>query len=123
MSKQTEELLQHLKNIHEQVINAEQIAIKALEKGDKGTYNLNMRNKAEILAEIDSLLPLCPAMDNEFWTRIKKQLKSFSANAKMALNLDSIFYMSALLYPDDHVDGMPDNLLKLIMAIEKDLAS
>jgi hypothetical protein len=41
----------------------------------------------------------------------------FSKNAQTALRLDSVFYMSALLYPGDHQKGEPDNLEKLIASL------
>ena len=39
-----------------------------------------------------------------------QQLAQFSENASRALGLDSVFYMYALLYPDNHVKGEPNNL-------------
>lgn len=42
-----------------------------------------------------------------------EQLRRFSSNASHALSLDSVFYMSALLYPDNHVKGEPNNLERL----------
>ena len=38
------------------------------------------------------------------------RLHRFSASARNALRIGSIFYMSALLYPEDHKPGQPDDL-------------
>lgn len=42
-----------------------------------------------------------------------ERLEQFSVNASRALVLESVFYMSALLYPDNHVKGEPNNLERL----------
>ena len=40
------------------------------------------------------------------------RLERFSRSASQALDLDSVFYMYALLYPDDHQRGEPNDLEK-----------
>lgn len=42
-----------------------------------------------------------------------ERLEQFSVNASRALGLESVFYMSALLYPDSHIKGEPNNLERL----------
>lgn len=49
---------------------------------------------------------------------VKATLMGFSRNAAQALQLDSVFYMSALLYPDDHMPGEPNNLEAFIASLE-----
>ena len=44
----------------------------------------------------------------------------FSKGANTALKLDSVFYMSALLYPDEHKKGEPNNLERLIAWLEQE---
>ena len=46
------------------------------------------------------------------------EIERFSTSAKAALSLDSVFYMSALLYRDDHKEGEPDNLAVFIEKIK-----
>lgn len=41
---------------------------------------------------------------------VMERIDGFAANASRALTLDSVFYMSALLYPDDHREGQPNAL-------------
>lgn len=50
-----------------------------------------------------------------------QRLERFGANASRALSIGSVFYMYALLYPDDHVKGEPNDLDLLAMEI-RDLA-
>ena len=46
-----------------------------------------------------------------------ERLDQFAANASVALRLNSVFYMSALLYPDDHKKGDPNNLDRLAASL------
>lgn len=85
---------------------------KALaESGDAEGYRALMREKAELLAGLDgegrAHLASLPEPLRE---RAGARLRNFSASAKNALSLNSVFYMSALLYPDEHVPGDPNNL-------------
>ena len=61
--------------------------------------------------------PLVNALSGQEKERVREVLSAFSQNARTALHLDSVFYMSALLYPDDHRKGEPDNLEKLIISL------
>lgn len=108
-------VLQWLKERHAQILRKENEAQNALHVGDIDSYREKMREKAKVLAEIykDSADILCklplPGRDD-----LVQALKSFSQGAQTALDLDSVFYMSALLYPDDHKPGEPDNLARNI---------
>jgi len=41
-------------------------------------------------------------------------LEDFARRAGMALQLESIFFMGALLYPDDYQDGVPNDLERFL---------
>jgi len=41
---------------------------------------------------------------------IREGLKRFADSADNALSLDSVFYMSALLYPEDYHEGEANDL-------------
>lgn len=47
-----------------------------------------------------------------------QRLERFAANASRALGIGSVFYMYALLYPDNHVKGEPNDLDLLAMEIQ-----
>ena len=63
--------------------------------------------------------PMLEFLPGELRFNLAMALEKFSSSARMALRLNSIFYMGALLYPDDHIKGEPDNLILCIERIEK----
>jgi hypothetical protein len=78
---------------------------------DQEGYGLKMRAKAELLAALaDDAGPLLAALPEHLCDVAAVKLEGFSANAANALRIGSVFYMSALLYPDDHKPGEPNNL-------------
>ena len=89
------------------------------EKGDKDTHRDLMVKKARLLAAMrDEAEPLLAALPEAGRRPPASRLAAFSQSADSALTLNSIFYMSALLYPDDHIAGQPTNLDLLITALE-----
>lgn len=79
--------------------------------GDAEAYREVMRRKAELLETLfKNAAPHAEGLPPEQREAALKQLKRFSASARQALSLGSVFYMSALLYRDDHKDGEPNNL-------------
>lgn len=110
---QIAELRTNLSKIARQVASIEKEATEALHQNSRpDLYRSLMRQKAEMLSSLyaDSLPVLTRLPDTDKTNIIKDALYSFAANASTALQLDSVFYMSALLYPDDHVPGTPNNL-------------
>ena len=81
--------------------------------GEKNTdkYTNLMRKKALFLQglvkEAQSLAATLPPQTADL---ALCRLEQFSSNATRALEIGSIFFMSALLYPADHVKGQPNNL-------------
>ena len=81
-----------------------------------------MREKAGLLAaireDVAPLLAALPAdMDAQERERLRHRLHCFSASANNALRLNSLFYMSALLYPEDHKPGQPDDMQVFIASL------
>lgn len=74
-------------------------------------YRHCMREKATFLASLErqgqAYIPMLPASQQ---AAVTQRLQAFSASAMNALSLNSVFYMSALLYPDNYVQGMPNDL-------------
>ena len=82
-----------------------------LGKGDQTGYQALMRQKAELLAALyDDADALVDALPGSKPIEAGARLEEFSGNAANALRIGSVFYMSALLYPDDHKPGEPNNL-------------
>lgn len=88
-------------------------------KGDKDTHRFNMMEKCELLAELPEHAEPYLKGDDPVSERLRAGLKDFARRANMALDLESIFFMQALLYPDDYQDGEPNDLERFIMKFEK----
>ena len=81
-------------------------------------YRQLMEEKAALLASIaDGAASLVDALPAPECNRVREILGSFSTNARTSLRIGSVFYMSALLYPDDHQEGEPNNLEKLVASL------
>lgn len=88
---------------------------------DQEGYAELMQEKAEILAGLAGLAePLLQETDPMFSERVSARLSRFSQSASQALDLDSLFYMSALLYPEDYQEGAPNDLEAFIGRLKAD---
>jgi len=108
-----------LTQAHRDLKKLESDALAALhEKKDEAAYRLLMRKRAERLAALDvESKKALSGVPEPLYTEASVALSRFSRGAQRALELDSVFYMSALLYPDEHRAGEPDNLERLIQSI------
>jgi hypothetical protein len=87
--------------------------------GDKDTHRFNMMEKCELLADLaDHAEPYLKGSD-PVTERLRVGLKDFSRRAAKAMDLQSIFFMSSLLYPDDYQDGQPNDLERFLLRFEK----
>lgn len=112
-------LIEWLEGVDREIQSLEQQARKTLETPDyKEPYRQLMLRKTKLLAglaaEYDKLVKEKPELGN---AKVALRLQDFSGSAGVALSLDSLFYMSALLYPDEHKAGEPNNLELLIAEI------
>ncbi len=106
-----DKLVQWLRQRHALTMQTEARALDCLEAGDVPGHNAGMRQKAELLANMaEEARPHLEGLPGETRFQFAMALENFSASARTALRLNSLFYMSALLYPDDHKKGDPDNL-------------
>ena len=58
------------------------------------------------------------SLEPELAQLLKNQTGAFSFSAGKALDLNSVFYMSALLYPEDYADGDTNDLENFIIQLE-----
>jgi len=95
------------------VLEAE--AGKALhEENDPDTHRAKMIEKCELLADMpDKAAALLQGGGPEA-ASLLSSLKDFARRANSALDLESIFFMSALLYPEDYQDGDPNDLERFL---------
>jgi len=91
-------------------------------KDDADTYRSKLEQKAMLIIDLESEVddPLA-ALDPGLSRRISGGLSRFAASAERGLGLESLFYLSALLYPQDHVEGEMNDLENFIEALEQGL--
>ena len=95
-----------------QVALLEKEAAAALHTDDNPEqYRRIMRQKALLLESlyIDTE-PLLAPLPGEQARMAADRLRRFSASAARSLELESVFYMSALLFPENHSEGEPNDL-------------
>jgi hypothetical protein len=114
-------LITALKGVTRSVRTIESAALTALhEQKDEGTYRGLMREKAEVLRDLPSAMaPFVQRMEQGVRDAIEPRLNGFARSAATALKLDSVFYMSALLYPEDYQEGGPNDLELWVDELER----
>jgi hypothetical protein len=88
--------------------------------GDDAGYRAAMQRKAELLADLSAAAsPFLDSVSMERRPMIEHKLDMFSQSARRSLDIGSVFYMSALLYPDDHKPGEPNTLETWLAELER----
>jgi hypothetical protein len=105
-----------LQSAAEKIRRIEDEAREALfTKDDPETHRQNLREKTMLLMELPELAgPFCDGMAKDVRAEFEKGLNSFAMRAEQAWELSSIFYMSALLYPEDYREGDRNDLESFI---------
>lgn len=94
------------------------------EHNDPEGYRQQMRAKAELLAALPhDAVPHLDAVPMEIRPMVEHRLDMFASSAKRSLDVDSVFYMSVLLYPEDHQQGDPNDLERWLRDLEKNLSA
>jgi hypothetical protein len=114
-------VLEALQNEAVQIRTLEAEAREALfTQDDKEIYTRKLKEKTMKLMELpDTLEPLLENLDAGARNEIQSGLENFSGRAGRAWGLSSLFYMSALLYPDDYVGGDKNDLERFIDRLKK----
>lgn len=89
---------------------------------DESAYRELMRAKALRLAALaEEALPYFKDKDIDEYNKknILDRLEKFSKSALTALDIDSPFFMSALLYPDEYKDGENNDLENFVLSVRK----
>lgn len=101
------ELIAFLEEQAREVKNVDESANQRIQiDGDQIAFEKSMRTKASILASLAEEAALKGTVDLE----ARSRLEAFSASAARSLQVGSVFFMSALLYPEDHKPGEPNDL-------------
>ena len=86
-------------------------ALRELERQNTWGYRDGMRRKAELLASLPKAsIALVSGLHEEATQAIQEGLWRFARSAGNALSLNSVFYMSALLYPENYREGEANDL-------------
>lgn len=116
-------VVEWLEQQHQQIMECERQAMAMLASDDVDKYRAKMHEKAELLAALaERARPELASLPSAVRGHVEHGLRRFSDSAGTALSLDSVFYMSALLYRDDHKKGEPDNLELFIQGLKQELA-
>ncbi|MGL1862052.1 MAG: hypothetical protein OCC46_05955 [Pseudodesulfovibrio sp.] len=74
-------------------------------------FQVKLEEKAEILAALgEDAWKLTKEIEGDFGREITQKLEQFSMSASAALRIGSVFFMTALLYPENHSPGEPNDL-------------
>jgi len=98
-----------------EVRRIEEQALHELERKNTQGYRDGMRRKAELLADLPrASVPLISGLPEDAARAIQEGVWRFARNAGNALSLDSVFYMSALLYPEEYREGEANDLERFL---------
>lgn len=109
------ELIDFLEEKAALVRRLEQEGDAVLETEGQLAFQAKLEQKAEVLAELgEKAWPLTEKIEGEFGDDITQRLEQFSMSASTALRIGSVFFMTALLYPEDRKAGQSNDLESLI---------
>lgn len=78
-------------------------------------FQAKLEKKAKLLASLpEKGAPLTAEIGGDLGRSIDDRLNQFSTSASTALRIGSVFFMTALLYPEDHKPGEPNDLEEYI---------
>ncbi|MEE9436841.1 MAG: hypothetical protein V3V37_09160 [Candidatus Adiutricales bacterium] len=93
-----------------------------LNKDDVDIYRSKLEQKAMLIIDLESEIEdSMTGLDPTLSRRIRGGLSRFALSAERGLGLGSLFYLSALLYPEDHVEGEKNDLENFIGFLERSL--
>lgn len=119
----TTNLIDFLETTNKNIHNLEAEALNFLEQGNNQGHLECMKQKANLLANIYThAKPYLKDLPKDIRRKAEARLEAFSESAVQALKIGSVFFMSALLYPDEHKPGQPNNLELLIEEIKTQIA-
>ncbi len=121
MESSLKDMLDWLKSVAQEVRSLEaEAALLLHDQNDSQAYRRKMVEKATLLAGLtDQAGKHLAALDPAQAKPVRERLERFSKSAGTALDLGSVFFMSALLYPEDFQPGDKNDLETFIDALQK----
>ena len=84
-------------------------------KGDVQEYKETLTQKAQLLTGLPQAVePFFEDLPRDIQTEARIRLEEFAGNAQQALEVNSPFFMSMLLYPEDYRQGENNDLEEFI---------
>jgi len=81
------------------------------EAGDEASYRAGMMEKCRLLSGLpEAVSDYLMDADGPEAEAFAAGLENFARKAAQAMSINSVFYMSALLYPEDYAEGDPNDL-------------
>lgn len=115
-----EELITYLEETAATVRRLEQEGDAILQSEGQQAFQAKLEKKAQTLAGLgEKAQKLVDKIDGGLGQEIAERLDQFSMSASTALRIGSVFFMTALLYPEDHQPGEPNDLEVFIEALRK----
>lgn len=105
------ELITYLEHVNADVKRIEAEGEVALAEGGQAAFQVCLEKKAKLLAGLaENAWVLVERLRGDDAEGVPRRLEQFSMSASTALRLGSVFFMTALLYPEDYKPGDPNDL-------------
>jgi len=115
-----EKLIDFLEEASARVKQLEAEGDAAIGSEGQAAFQAKLERKAELLASLGTrAAPLTEAVGGDLGRDIDDRLGLFANSAATALRIGSVFFMTALLYPEDHQPGEPNDLEAFIAELRK----
>lgn len=116
------DLIAHLEETAATVNRLEKEGDAVIEIEGQLAFQAKLEEKAEILAALgEKSWKRTQKVGGELGDEIAQRLEQFSMSASTALRIGSVFFMTALLYPEDHAPGEPNDLDRFIVELKAKL--
>ena len=114
------DLIEYLETVNAKVKEIEAEGELALKSDGQMAFQAKLEKKAKLLAELaKDAWELTEKVDGTLGNEIAQRLERFSMSASAALRIGSVFFMTALLYPEDHEPGGPNDLESFISELKR----
>lgn len=105
------ELVEYLEKVNAEVKRIEAEGEAELASTGQDAFRAKLEEKAKLLAGLaENSWELVERVEGTLGDEIAQRMERFSMSASTALRIGSVFFMTALLYPEDHRPGEPNDL-------------
>jgi len=110
-NKAVQAVIEYLEGVNREIKRLEAEGEEIIGDEGQAAFQAKLEEKAELLAGLSGkAADVTAAVDGDLGESIHQRLSQFSTSASTALRIGSVFFMTALLYPEDHQPGDPNDL-------------